>query len=125
MSTPLTRRDFLKAGGLALAAANLPSTARSEDAAPAPAKKRDIKKGIMWGSVPAPLSIMDKFKLFKEAGFAGTEIDSGMDRAEVLKARDATGMLIPSVVCSTHWAKPLSDPNPAVREASLEGLKTA
>jgi hexulose-6-phosphate isomerase len=71
------------------------------------------------------MSVMDKFKMVQDAGFEGIEIDSGMNRADVLKARDATGLHIPSVVLSIHWVQPLSDPNPAVREACLEGLKTA
>src|ERR1035441_9816086 len=125
MITPLTRRDFLKAGGAALAATALPTAVRSEGiSTPAPPKKRDIKRGIMWGCVPGSMSVMYKFKMILEAGFEGIEIDGGMDRAEVLKARDATGLLIPSVVCARHWSHPLSDPNPAVREAGLEGLKT-
>jgi L-ribulose-5-phosphate 3-epimerase len=126
MSDPFNRRDFLKAGGAALAATALPSNIRSDDStASAQAKKRDIKKGIMWACVSGKMSVMDKFKMIQEAGFDGIEIDGGMDRAEVLKARDATGLLLPSVICSTHWSKPLSDPNPTVREAGLEGLKTA
>ena len=40
----------------------------------------------------------------------------------VLAARDATGLQIPSVVIATHWAKPLSDPNPATRQIGLDGL---
>lgn len=109
-----------------MAAAALPSTLQAEGiTAPVPAKKRDIKKGIMWACVTGQMSVMDKFKMIKEAGFEGIEIDGGMDRAEVLKARDATGLQIPSVICATHWLKPLSDPNPAVRQAGLEGLKTA
>jgi hexulose-6-phosphate isomerase len=43
----------------------------------------------------------------------------------VLKGRDATGLTIASVVDSVHWSKTLSDPNPEVRAAGLEGLKTA
>jgi hexulose-6-phosphate isomerase len=46
-----------------------------------------------------------------------------MDQAEVLAARDATGLQIPSVVIATHWAKPLTDPNPAARQIGLDGLK--
>jgi L-ribulose-5-phosphate 3-epimerase len=126
IDTPFTRRDFLKAGGAVLATAALPSSVRPEGIAPpSKANKREIKKGIMWACVQGQMSVMDKFKMIKEAGFEGTEIDGGMDRAEVLKARDATGLLIPSVICATHWLKPLSDPNPAVRAAGLEGLKTA
>ena len=69
--------------------------------------------------------VADKFKLIKEAGFEGVEPMASMDRDEVLKARDAASLEIPSVCCATHWAKPLSDPNPAVREQGLEGLRTA
>lgn len=120
--TPLTRRDFLKAGSAALAATALPSAAPGDASAP---KKRGIKKGIMWGCVRGPGSVMDKFKMVQAAGFEGIEIDSAMDRAEVLAARDATGLHLPTVVCATHWLQPLSDPNPAVRQAGLNGLKTA
>jgi len=126
MTTPFTRRDFLKAGGAVLATAAVPSTVRSEGIAPpSPANKRDIKKGIMWACVSGSMSVMDKFKMIQDAGFEGIEIDGGMDRAAVVKARDATGLQIPSVICSTHWWQPLSDPSPAVRAAGLNGLKTA
>jgi hexulose-6-phosphate isomerase len=117
MNTSLNRRDFLKWSGGAVAAAALPSLAEE--------KKRDIKKGIMWGSIKGEYPVAEKFRLIKEAGFAGLEIDSGMDRAEVLKARDATGLTIASVVDSAHWQKTLADPNSDVRAAGLEGLKTA
>lgn len=116
----MTRRDFLKAGGAALAATAVSSTSRA-----GAAKKRGLKKGIMWGCVPGHLSVMDKFKMVRAAGFDGIEIDSGMDRGEVLAARDATGLQLPTVVVSMHWRQPLSDPNPAVRAACLGGLKTA
>ena len=77
----------------------------------------------MWGCVPGQMSVMDKFKMIKEAGFDGIEIDSGMDRDEVLEARDATGLQIPSVVCSTHWQQPLSDPNPGRAPGRPGGIK--
>ena len=117
MNTPLNRRNFLKLTGGALAVAALPSAAQS--------KKRDIKKGIMWGAIPGGMPVMDRFKLIQQAGFDGVEIDSGLDRTEVLKGRDATGLTIASVVDAVHWEKTLADPNPEVRAAGLEGLKTA
>jgi hexulose-6-phosphate isomerase len=46
-----------------------------------------------------------------------------MDQDEVLKARDMTGLKLPSVCCHTHWAKPLSDPNPEARATGLRGLE--
>jgi len=50
---------------------------------------------------------------------------SHMDQAEVLRALEATGLKAASVCCSTHWKQPLSDPNPAVRQAGVDGLKQA
>jgi len=46
-----------------------------------------------------------------------------MDQDEVLRARDETGLIIPSVCGRDHWAKPLSDPNPTVRAEGLDALK--
>ena len=87
--------------------------------------KRELHFGIMLDTVPGKGSLMEKFKMIKEAGFEGVEPSSGLDRSKVLKARDASGLLIPSVCCSTHWSKPLSHPDPAVRAEGLEGLKIA
>src|SRR6185369_8994211 len=49
--------------------------------------------------------------------------NSAMNSTEVLAARDAAGLAIPSVCISTHWVKPLSDPNPATRQIGLDGLR--
>ena len=120
----MNRREFVKTGAGALAGVMLGSSAlRAEDKAPA--AKRNIRKAIMYATVPGTMSVMDKFKMIHDAGFEGVEPMSGMDRDEVMKARDATGLQIPSVCVSTHWAMPLSDPNPAARAKGVEGLKTA
>lgn len=88
-----------------------------------PVLKRSIHKGIMWATVGVKGSVLEKMKAIKEAGFAGVEMMSHMDPDEVLRARDATGLIIPSVCGRDHWSKPLSDSNPKVREAGLEALK--
>jgi L-ribulose-5-phosphate 3-epimerase len=128
MSERFNRRDFLKLGGGVLAAAALqPRTlvAENSPASSASAKKRDLKRGIMFATVPGKMSVRDKFKMIRDAGFDGVEAMGGMDHDEVLQARDAAGLQIPSVCDSVHWVKPLTDPNPGVREVGLEGLKTA
>ena len=43
----------------------------------------------------------------------------------MLKARDETGLVIPSVCCGPHWTHPLSDPDPTVPAKGLAGLETA
>lgn len=88
----------------------------------APAE-RSLKKGIMWGSIGFGETIMDKFQAAKAAGFDGVEVMSHLNRDEVLKARDATGLPIPSVCGAMHWKFLLSDPDPAVREQGVAALK--
>jgi len=119
------RREFLKSSvGVFALAALAPGALAAEDAKPiAAAPKRAIKKGIMWGTVGVKGSVLEKMKAVKEAGFEGTEMMSHMDQDEVLRARDATGLAIPSVCGRDHWAKPLSHPDPKVREVGLEALK--
>jgi hexulose-6-phosphate isomerase len=124
----MNRRDFLQTGASALALAALAPGALAADtntAGIAAAPKRSLKKGIMWGTVGVKGSVLEKMQAIKEAGFEGTEMMSHMDQDEVLRARDATGLAIPSVCGRDHWGKPLSDPDPKVRAEGLESLKQA
>ena len=116
----MNRRDFLKSATLTVTtlAALAPAALRAESSA-----VRAHKKAIMWGTVSAKGSVLEKMKALKEAGFHGAEMNSHMNQAEVLKARDETGLEIPSVCNDRHWAKPLSSPDPKVREEGLEALK--
>jgi len=124
----MNRRDFLKSTATVAIVAPLTLAAAEKPAAKTTTRSssrqgRVMKKGFMLGTLRAPqLSLMEKAVLLRDAGFAGIEVPSAMTQAEVLAARDATGLEIPSVVISTHWAKPLTDPNPAVRAVGLEGL---
>lgn len=126
----MNRRDFLLSSTAAAALAPLASPLIAQTAPPAPATekpKRKNQKGIFYQMLNkkgvVELSVMDKFKMIRAAGFDGVEPPSALDQKEVLAARDATGLKIASVCIATHWAKPLSDPNPANRELGLEGLK--
>ena len=124
MNINQTRRDFLRTGGsaLALAAVSPQLFAAAEESA-APPARRAIKKAIMWGTVGVKGSVAEKMKAIKAAGFDGVEMMSHMDADEVLRARDEAGLEIPSVCGALHWDKPLSDPNPKVREEGLEALR--
>jgi len=114
----MTRRDFLTVTATAVAATALAPTA-------AAATRRPLKKAVMLGTVDGKLTLLEKCQLLKEAGFDGFEPDSHMDRAEVLKARDASGLAVASVCDSIHWSKHLTAADPAVRAEGLEGLKIA
>jgi L-ribulose-5-phosphate 3-epimerase len=86
---------------------------------------RNLKKGAMWSTIGLGKTIMEKFQAAKEAGFDGVEVMSHLDRKEVLAARAATGLIIPSVCDELHWKYSISDPDPKVREAGVEALKVS
>src|SRR5262249_28543764 len=116
MTPPLTRREFLRTSAATLAAATAAPALLAAEENSAPISKRSLKKGIMWETVGVKGSVLEKMKAIKEAGFDGVEMMSHMDQDDVLRARDTTGLIIPSVCGRDHWSKPLSDPDPKVRE---------
>lgn len=117
----MNRRQFAKNSIMASAMVSASSLPGFSELLLPPA--RDIKKGIMWGSLRVGTSILEKFQAAKLAGFDGVELTSHLDRNEVLKARDATGLPIPSVCGELHWKYPLSHPDPKIREEGVAALK--
>jgi L-ribulose-5-phosphate 3-epimerase len=112
----MTRRSFLSSSAAALALGAVAPTWAAEP------KQRRIRKGIMWGTVGVKGTLLEKMQAVKAAGFEGVEPMGGMDQDEVVKGLEATGLKAGSVCCHTHWGRPLSDPNPKVREEGLNGL---
>lgn len=118
----MNRKSFIQSAammaGFSAVASPLAATALSTDK---PAGKVTLKKGLGYGMIREDLSMTDKFKLVKDLGFDGVELNSPVDFsiAEILEARDKSGIELPSVVNKDHWSKPLSDPDPAVREACI------
>src|SRR5206468_2254695 len=86
-----------------------------------------LKKAVMFGMIAGKLSVLEKFQLLRKTGFDGVELDSPSDLKtdEVLAARDATGIAIPTVVDSVHWSKTLGDPDAKVRDEGRAALETA
>jgi L-ribulose-5-phosphate 3-epimerase len=121
MNPSLTRRDFfVRCAATASLAALTPIALAAAEAAPA---ARKFRKGIMWDTVGAKGSVLERMQAVKAAGFDGVEMSSHLDEAEVLKAREATGLEIPSVCNSRHWKLPLSHPDAKVREEALAALQ--
>ena len=126
----MKRRHFIKSSLLATGALTIPSMRSSVLAAesgisPQFSAKAGFKKSIMWGTVGMEGSVLDKCKAIKAAGYDGIEPNSHMDRKEVLAAMKATGLIASSVCCTTHWAKPLSSPEAAVRQEGIDGMIVA
>jgi L-ribulose-5-phosphate 3-epimerase len=117
----MNRREFTKKS--ILASAMLSAAPAIVFPRPSVVPPRILKKGIMWGSIGTGKTVMEKFQAAKDAGFDGVEVMSHMNRDEVLKARDATGMVIPSVCGEMHWKFLLSDPDPEVRLKGVDALK--
>lgn len=114
----MNRRQFTLTGVAATA-----GLMASKAATAKPALKIALKYGMIGGGG----SVEDRFRRALACGFQGLEMDSPADinRAEVVKARDATGMVIHGVVDSIHWKDTLSSPDEAVRARGLKGLLTA
>jgi L-ribulose-5-phosphate 3-epimerase len=110
-----TRNSFLAAAGALAYSKGFASSFLSAG--------REMKKGIMWGSIGTGETIAEKFRAAKAAGFDGVEVMSHLNREEVLKAAQETGLVIPSVCGSQHGKFPLSHPDPAFRAQGLEALK--
>lgn len=121
----MKRREFLKksAGAVALAALAPSGLAVEDNSAGNANGKRPIRKAIMWGTVGIKGSVAEKMRAVKKAGFEGVEMNSHMDQDEVVRGRDENGLVIPSVCGAHHWEKPLTHPDPKVREEGLEALK--
>lgn len=115
----LDRRSLLAAG--AALGASLALSAR------AARPRGGLRLALKYGMIDAGSSVREKFTIARAAGFDGVEMDSptDLDLAEVLAARDATGLAIPGVVDSVHWRDTLSHPDPALRARGAAALVRA
>ncbi|MGE5191371.1 MAG: sugar phosphate isomerase/epimerase family protein [Deltaproteobacteria bacterium] len=116
------RRDFLKTS---CAAATAALSAQALPAAAAEPAGRRFKKAVKLSMVGGTASLVEKFKMLKELGFDGIDIDRRVEHDEVRRAREESGLVVHGVVDYDHWKLPLSHPDPKVRAAGLEVLKTS
>lgn len=128
----MKRRDFItRTGmtGMGLAAGlNTAHLSPSRmDISSSSSASRNIKKSLKYGMIKTEGSVLDKFRLIKELGYDGVEMDSPneLDNSEILNARDKTGLEIPGVVNSMHWKFPLSHPDPKIRKTCLDSMTVA
>jgi L-ribulose-5-phosphate 3-epimerase len=127
----MNRKEFIKKSTGAIASAAILGSGAISPLSASPEKKAlakvSIKKSLKWGMVKEDLSIMDKFKMLKDLGYDGVELDSpnNLDKKQILAARDKTGLVIPGVVNSVHWKSPISHADPKVRQACVDSMKTA
>ena len=122
----MNRKEFIKTAALITGAAVTGShtSAAATVVQPTPLRTVTLKKSLGSGMIREELSLADKFKLVRELGFDGVELNSPADftLTELLKAKSASGIELPSVVNKDHWSAPLSDPDPAVRKKCIESV---
>jgi L-ribulose-5-phosphate 3-epimerase len=78
--------------------------------------------------LPEKMSYSDRFKLARDVGFEAIEAQTTKDQRQaeaIRKAADETKIRIHSVMNMDHWDYPLSSPDPAIVERSVEGMKTS
>jgi hexulose-6-phosphate isomerase len=131
----MNKRQFIKSAAalagttaiypLADAASSLNSTAKTPALSPLFSEEIKqqvvLKKSLGLGMIKEELSLTDKFKLAKDLGFDGVELNSPVDLSlsEILEAKAKSGIQLPTVVNKDHWSAPLSDPNPDVRKKCI------
>ncbi|MCH8124043.1 MAG: sugar phosphate isomerase/epimerase [Bacteroidetes bacterium] len=124
----MNRRQFVQLTGMGMASTTLMANALANaEYALGSGNRVALKKAVKFGMIEEDMTILQKFELLKSLGFDGVEMDSpsDLDVDEVVAARDTAGLPIHGVVDSVHWRQTLSDADPAVREAGLDGLKIA
>lgn len=111
----MKRRTFI---GSALALA-VPSFGQS---------RLPIHDAVEYNMLPESASIPDRFQMARDAGFERIECPTTPDQkqAELMKrSAEKAGIKIHSVMNIDHWKYPLSSPDPAVVERTLQGARTS
>jgi len=135
MNSNTTRRKFL-AGSMAAAGAAVLGKTSATAAASAPLtqaasaadKPLPVTKGVVWGMLPKELSIADRMKLARDAGFQNVQTYTEPDQAtaeEIKRAAEDAGIIIRDVMNQAHWKYPLSSSDPDAVEKSLEGMRVS
>ncbi|MBL8762271.1 MAG: sugar phosphate isomerase/epimerase [Phycisphaerae bacterium] len=85
---------------------------------------RKLRKAVMIGMCGDGANVMEKFKVLKDAGFDGVEMDSptSIPMSDIVKASEATGIKVHGMVDSVHWKYHLNNPEAKVRQMGLDGL---
>ena len=122
MDFELNRRDFLaaSAAGVTLAAASQLTVQAAQEN-----PKKKFLKAVKYSMCQGTGTLLETFKLLKELGYDGIDMDKPADHKQVLEAQEQTGLKVHGVVDYVHWGQPLSSADPKVREAGLQGLLTA
>jgi hexulose-6-phosphate isomerase len=120
MDTNLDRRNFLKTAGVVAAVGALSLVQRKAEAS---GEKLRLRKALKLSMIRGNGSLVDKFKMAKEAGFEGVDVDSDQPVDDVKRAMAESGLIVHGMVDYVHWSQTLSSPDAAVRAKGVEALQ--
>lgn len=128
----MNKRDFIKTAAAIAGVSTISPLAKASNFTSSPkaevkkesTNKVRLKKGLVFGMIQEDLPLVDKFKIAKDAGFDGVELNSPSEFNinDILEAKAKAGIELPSVINKDHWSKPLSDPDPKVREECIQSV---
>ncbi len=126
----MNKRDFIKsaaamAGVSAIAPfATVSGKNKTPSAAAQQKNKVSLKKALVFGMIQSEDSLTDKFKIAREAGFDGIELNSPTEfpLTDILQAKRDAGIELPGVINKDHWSKPLSDPDLQIRQQCIDSV---
>jgi len=120
MTAPIDRRRFLQASALVLGSMTLPLSAA------APATGGRIKKAVGWEMIIEPkLSVEDKFRVAKDAGFEGVEVSRRASKKDAVDVK-ALAQASEKVGIPIHGISNGSNPDleAAIDDAAICGATT-
>jgi L-ribulose-5-phosphate 3-epimerase len=122
------RRTFLKTLAAVAAAGSGLDAQQRPSASPPGTGVTGIRKSTLINMLPRELPYADRFAMAKTAGFEAIEMQTVTrpeEAAEIKEASQKTGLRIHSVMNSAHWRQPMSSADPAVVNASVQGMETS
>jgi L-ribulose-5-phosphate 3-epimerase len=122
------RRTFLKTLAAVAAAGSGLDAQQRPSASPPATGVTGIRKSTLINMLPRELPYAERFAMAKTAGFEAIEMQTVTrpeEAAEIKEASQKTGLRIHSVMNSAHWRQPMSSADPAVVNASVEGMETS
>lgn len=124
----MLRREFLATSMAAVgaAAAGRVAAMSGQPAEPAARPKRTLRKAVMVGMVGEGKTVEDKFRVLKDCGFEGVEMDcpTQIPSQEILSAQEKTGIKVHGLVDSVHWKFYLNAPDEQVQAEGVKALET-
>ena len=120
----MKRKEFLKSTSLLMGGALASSIVNAKLFA-SDINTLNLKKSLGFGMIKEEgLSLLDKLKLVKDIGFDGVEFNSPVEFSlkSIVSAKNKADIKIPSTINKDHWSKPLSDPNPSIRQFTIDSV---